>query len=136
MGTLFADDVALDRPVGAASVLDVRGIATVTATAITRLPVRVTSTSAASLHTFNGVTFASMNAADVQLYLELPGGVNFSLIMPDMSFDSPTFTSSGAHLQTVRGSGSENFVVELTNPTPTSTSAVFLQGANTLVIWP
>jgi hypothetical protein len=127
VGTLFADDVALDRPVGAASVLDVRGIATVTATAITRLPVRVTSTSAASLHTFNGVTFASMNAADVQLYLELPGGVNFSLIMPDMSFDSPTFTSSGAHLQTVRGAGglSENFVVELTNPSPTSTNAVF-----------
>ncbi len=137
MGTFTADDVTMTRtgPVGTA--MDVRGTMNVQFTTMVGLPLRLTSTVAGPSHLLGDVTFTSMDPADVQLYLELPGGINFPLNMSGMAFAITSFTT-GAHLQTERGPGgfAEDFVAELFSPSPSGVSATILQGANTTVIWP
>ena len=74
-----------------------------------------------------------MNPADIQLRLELPGlGVNSPMLLSNMTFDSPNFTS-GAHLEAVRGSGIDVMSVELSNPFPVN--GFFIANPGTQVLW-
>jgi len=131
MGTLTADDVELGRTGPLGTALEVRGTADVLFTTFTGLPLRVTSSVAPNLHNINGLVFQSMDPADVQLYLSLPGaGVNAPLLSQDMIFDSPNFTT-GRHVETARSAGNDVFSVQFVNASPNPLT--WLQGANTLI---
>jgi hypothetical protein len=135
MGTFFSDDVTLGRsgPVGAA--LDVRGIANVNFTTFVGLPLRVTSGASPIAHFLSGLFFNSMDAADVQLYLELPGvaGVPATEVT-NSSFDTPAggFTT-GAHVEAQQFPGSTTTLTILiiqTSPFP----GTFIQGPGTQIL--
>ena len=133
MGTFTADDVELGRtgPVGTA--LEVRGIADVQFTTFTGLPLRISSTTQATAHNVTDLVFSdtSFDPADVQLYLELQGGVNSPLNMSGMQFDSPAF-STGAHVQVQRAAGgpfpNEPFVAVFTTTTPNPLVTITIPG--------
>jgi hypothetical protein len=133
MGTLFSDDVTLGRtgPVGTA--LDVRGIANVNFTTFVGLPLRVTSGASPLAHVLSGLFFTSMDAADVQLRLELPGVAGALVQVTNSSFDTPAggFTT-GAHVEAQRLSGTTTLTIEIiqTSPFP----GTFIQGPGTQIL--
>jgi len=138
--TLEVDDVSVSRTAAGAAagaVLDIRGTAFVGAVTSTGLPIRLVSTIAGPAHVFTDITFLSMNPADIQLDFELPGaGINFPLLLQNVAFDSPNFTT-GAYLRTTRGSGVDLFSTQLLNPFPTGvTPPGYILGLNTLIDWP
>jgi hypothetical protein len=140
MGTLTGFGVSFLRAGATPASLEVFGTLDLDVATFDGLPLRLESTVTGPSQSVGDVTFQNMLPDEVQLFVSLPGGVNFPASFVSMAFDGTVTFTTGAHLQTVRnpngGFPTENFVLDLTGATPAGASATQLVGTGTLVIWP
>jgi hypothetical protein len=134
MGTLFSDDVTLGRTGPVRTALEARGVANVNETTFVGLPLRVTSSASPLAHFLSILMFNSMDPADAQLYLELPGVAGAPVQVTNSAFDTPAggFTATGAHVEAQLFPGATptlEIVIIETFPIPLA----ILEGPGTLV---